>query len=686
MSGVFDRFETGRKIGEKYKLLKALDPGGCGPAFNGVETATKKMVHVRLYHPDDIPDAEKLELRIEGMKKAGALNPETVVLPVDHGASDGIGYAVYRVSNLRTFAQVFSSGKSVHERDVKNVVEALLVMCAKVHAEGLLCLGLSPLGVLQREGNLVSLMPSVIDFGLAPRRGHAYFTRPASVEKYLSVVSYVSPEQAENSPEVDHRADLYAVGALTYRLVTGRTPFGGASVEEILGKVQRETPAGLDDGSIAGTSGIRQFLRRSLEKSPQDRFDDASRMLEAFREAYGDWQDAKGPVTQAERRRELRKSLEILRPVPVVKAQKEKEAPAAEQIVPLEALRPGAAERIIATLPPPAQPVTPAAAADRGETPKASDGAAPAASDAQRVKTFPPELMTELPDDEEPPAAADVPPSPAPANACEDFGAKEGPVAARKDAPSGPLAARKETPPPPPSAPAAFVPVPPFVSLSSVEQAVPLPPAGKEKPASRKEEGEEGEGAAGEPPRRKRGALVTIITLPIRGPLVLVLHRHRLLVGFLVAAIVVVCGVGAWMLLTKGGNAGKGRVKWQPAAGVTDDREAPEAAAAAAADATAQGALPADEPDAEAPEGAGTVDVVVDATADVVELERKEGPAPAVIPVPKAPPAPKVAPAPKAPPVPKVAPVPRKTPVPKAAPKKPPVKKVGKKGKLEFVD
>ena len=288
MNRNWGKIQINDKIGEKYLIKRKLVPGGGGPVYSGIDLKTKKVVQIRFFSGDEILDDISLRYRVEETEKVQEMCGDVVTIPVDYGFYKEIPYIVNKFGDIKTLHQVLTAGEMIGEKTAKPLVGTLLTMLGEIHDGGVVHLGLHPLSIYQRQSSMNLFVPGVLDFGLVPFRGHSYFSYPGSLDNVLNYISsYASPEQASYDEIVDHRADLFSVGVLIFRLILGETPFRGNSTEEILGKVVSETPSSLFDDSAMMSKNIRDFLFKALQKEPRDRFQSSSEMLESFLDSLG---------------------------------------------------------------------------------------------------------------------------------------------------------------------------------------------------------------------------------------------------------------------------------------------------------------------------------------------------------------------------------------------------------------
>jgi serine/threonine-protein kinase len=120
----------------------------------------------------------------------------------------------------------------------------------------------------------------VTDFGVAKAVSEATGRQQLTTAGVaLGTPAYMAPEQAAAEPNIDHRADLYAVGALGYELLTGRPPFTGRSTQEVLAAHMTQRPEPLCARRPACPPGLEAVIMRCLEKRPADRWQTAEELL-----------------------------------------------------------------------------------------------------------------------------------------------------------------------------------------------------------------------------------------------------------------------------------------------------------------------------------------------------------------------------------------------------------------------
>jgi len=134
------------------------------------------------------------------------------------------------------------------------------------HGLGVIHRDIKPDNILLQNGHAL-----VADFGIALAVQSAGGPRMTQTGLSLGTPQYMSPEQAMGERAIDARSDIYALGAVTYEMLTGEPPFSGATVQAIVAKVLTEKPMAPSAVRDTVTSGVEAAVLKALSKLPADR-------------------------------------------------------------------------------------------------------------------------------------------------------------------------------------------------------------------------------------------------------------------------------------------------------------------------------------------------------------------------------------------------------------------------------
>src|SRR6185436_4954653 len=264
----------GIKLGP-YEILTPLGSGGMGEVYRARDSRLGRDVAVKVLPPSFAKDRERLQRFEHEARAAGALSHPNVVAVFDVGATDGIPYLVSELLEGESLGNLIRRGPVPPRRAIELMIHAASGLVA-AHAKGIVHRDLKPenLFVLP-DGRL-----KILDFGLAkllrddaPPRDETGPQLQALTQtgQIMGTASYMAPEQIRDQP-VDHRADLFALGAILHELVTGAKAFPGETPADRMTAILTKVPAEWDGSVDLVAPGLALIARRCLEKRADQRF------------------------------------------------------------------------------------------------------------------------------------------------------------------------------------------------------------------------------------------------------------------------------------------------------------------------------------------------------------------------------------------------------------------------------
>jgi serine/threonine protein kinase len=264
-------------LGQAYVLDRELGGGGMSHVFLAHEQALGRQVVVKVLLPELAAGVNVERFRREIQLAAQLQHPHIVPL-LSAGEADGLPYFIMPYvtgESLRT--RITREGElpiSETVRILRDVVSAL----AYAHARGVVHRDVKPDNVLLSGGVAV-----VTDFGVSKAvsasAGPGDVSGMTSLGVALGTPAYMSPEQATASPQTDHRADVYALGVMTYEMLTGMPPFTGRSPQAVLAAHVVEEPQPVELRRPAVPPMLAMLVRQCLAKRPADRPQSASDLM-----------------------------------------------------------------------------------------------------------------------------------------------------------------------------------------------------------------------------------------------------------------------------------------------------------------------------------------------------------------------------------------------------------------------
>jgi len=265
----------GEVLGTKYRVLRYLGEGGMSTVYEAQHAVVGRRFAVKFLHADLAGQDEVLERFHREARAAGSLDSENIASVVDFGhADDGAPYIVMELLLGEDLAKVLArEGPLPVARAVNLVIQACRGLDA-AHAAGIVHRDLKPENLfICRRGDGSDLL-KIVDFGIAKLARAGTETPPASLTRTGSTMGtplYMPPEQARGEKELDHRADIYALGVILYEALAGQRPHPGETYNAILYHVLTQPVAPLQTLRPDVPADLATVVHQALSPQPSDR-------------------------------------------------------------------------------------------------------------------------------------------------------------------------------------------------------------------------------------------------------------------------------------------------------------------------------------------------------------------------------------------------------------------------------
>lgn len=277
-------------IAGKYRLTRLLGRGGMGSVWEGVHNSLGTRVACKFIEAE-YADSEEARSRFENeARAAAALRSKHVVEVYDHGVTgDGRPYIVMEFLRGEPLDTRLERSGRLSLPETAGVIAHVARALSKAHGAGIVHRDLKPENVfLVWDEEDAADIAKVVDFGIAKFTdksvGISSATRTGSV---LGTPYYMSPEQARGLRSVDYRSDLWSLGVITFRCVTGRLPFEGEALGDLLVKLCT-APIPIPSQFLPGLPpSFDAWMARALCREPEGRFPDARTMAQELTQLAG---------------------------------------------------------------------------------------------------------------------------------------------------------------------------------------------------------------------------------------------------------------------------------------------------------------------------------------------------------------------------------------------------------------
>ena len=289
--------DLGARLG-RYELRDLIGRGGMGEVYRARDTRLDRVVAVKTLAPRLAADAVARARFEREARAVAALSHPNILAIYDVGDADGVLFVVTELLEGATLRTRLLAGPLAPEI-ARDYAQQLARGLAAAHAKGILHRDLKPANAFVAQDGRVK----ILDFGLAmmtsarESSGEAETIADAHTNPgvMLGTPAYMSPEQMRDS-DVDHRTDLFALGAVLYEMISGAPPFDGRSVADIVSAVLTTEPRHLPARSPLGAA-LERIARRCLAKDPAQRFQSAEEIIGALTAAEAEPAAATTPTT-----------------------------------------------------------------------------------------------------------------------------------------------------------------------------------------------------------------------------------------------------------------------------------------------------------------------------------------------------------------------------------------------------
>ncbi|WP_437876130.1 serine/threonine protein kinase [Sorangium sp. So ce513] len=303
----------GTVIDGKYRIAKLLGEGAMGSVYEAEHTATGRRCAIKVISSLDLTRDPKIVQRFQReARAAGGIDTQHITQVLDAG--------VDRDTKLPFLAMEFLSGEDLQHLLLRtgplapHVALRIAVHCClglqKAHEAGVVHRDIKPHNLFLARRDAGEIIVKLLDFGIAKvKMDQANDTEGADLTKTGSLVGsplYMSPEQAVGQREIDHRTDIWSLGAVLYQALSGRTPFHDIKAlgQLILSICSSPVPP-LQDYAPWVPAEIAAVVHRCLQQDPARRFQSAQELLATLRPMlpYG-WaiqEDMLVPLSEAHR-------------------------------------------------------------------------------------------------------------------------------------------------------------------------------------------------------------------------------------------------------------------------------------------------------------------------------------------------------------------------------------------------
>ena len=266
----------GAALADRYRIERELGQGGMATVYLAHDLKHDRKVAIKVLRAElaAVIGAERFLAEIK--VTANLQHPNLLPL-FDSGEAGGFLYYVMPYVQGETLRARLERERELPVDETVRLVTLLATALDYAHAQGVVHRDLKPDNILLQSGQ-----PVIADFGIALAVAQAGGSRVTETGLSLGTPHYMSPEQAAGDRKLDARSDLYALGAVTYEMLSGEPPHSGPTAQAIIARLMTEKPRSLRATRPGVPVAVDVAVARALAKSPADRFPDCGAFARAM--------------------------------------------------------------------------------------------------------------------------------------------------------------------------------------------------------------------------------------------------------------------------------------------------------------------------------------------------------------------------------------------------------------------
>ena len=269
------REQLQQTLGDAYRVERELGDSGMSRVFVVEDMSLDRRLVIKVL-PPEVAAAVSLDRFKKEIEVASRLQHRNIVPVLSSGAIEGLPYYTMPLVEGQSLQARIAKYGALPIRDAVRILRDVLSALAYAHEHGIVHRDLKPDNVLLGMSGW-----QVTDLGIAMALSAA--SPPGSFVTSLGVAlgspAYMAPEQVAADPSLDHRADIYAAGAIAYEMISGSQLFAGRSPQATMVAHAIERPRPLQVRQLSVPDGLAALIMRALEKDPAARPQSANAML-----------------------------------------------------------------------------------------------------------------------------------------------------------------------------------------------------------------------------------------------------------------------------------------------------------------------------------------------------------------------------------------------------------------------
>jgi tetratricopeptide (TPR) repeat protein/predicted Ser/Thr protein kinase len=261
----------GAEIGARYRVISLLGRGGMGSVYRVWDEELNRDVALKLIRPEIAADADVIGRFKREIQLSSTVTHRNVLRVYDLGEADGTRFLTMQYVQGRDLSSLVKETGPLPVPRLLSIFRQICQGLEAAHEQGVVHRDLKPQNIMVDASDNVL----ITDFGLAKNLGASAMTEMGAL---LGTPAYMSPEQVRGQT-VDRRSDIYSLGVILYEMASGKTPFAGGSIFEVMMRRLSTPPRPIGELNPAVPDYLRKIVDRCLAVETSARYQSVAEIL-----------------------------------------------------------------------------------------------------------------------------------------------------------------------------------------------------------------------------------------------------------------------------------------------------------------------------------------------------------------------------------------------------------------------
>lgn len=277
------RHAPGDVLAGKYRIERLIGRGGMAEVYAAHHEMLNQTVAIKMLLPDVAESAEASARFLNEARAAARVRGEHIASVMDVGTlPDGTAYMVLEYLEGKDLEDYATEHRQLPVTEAVDYLLDALQALAQAHAVGIVHRDLKPGNLFLARRPDGSSIVKVLDFGISKVSRAPNDVHVTATSVILGSPFYMAPEQARSAKSVDARADIWAIGVILYRLLSGAEPLRGESLTDLLLAIVQDEPKPLRELRPDAPEELAAVIDRCMRKKPDDRYQNVGELALAL--------------------------------------------------------------------------------------------------------------------------------------------------------------------------------------------------------------------------------------------------------------------------------------------------------------------------------------------------------------------------------------------------------------------